>query len=110
MVEAKRATVTVGCKVPNGIMLNLWKKGYDDGTGDGERPTIRDGVGIRLNGPSSINTGAGAPHRDDLHAETEVDAGWWAKWAEQNKLNPYLVEGFIFEVKKEEVPAGNPTP
>lgn len=101
MADEHRATVKIGCTIPNGIMLQLWKKGYDDGTGDGETMPSKDGVGVRLNGPSSLNTGAGATHRSDLFGVTEVDAEWFGKWKEQNKLNPMFAEGAIHEVKDE---------
>lgn len=101
MADEQRAKVKVGCIIPNGIMLQLWKKGFDDGTGDGETMPSKDGVGVRLNGPSTLNTGAGATHRGGS-AFTEVDAEWFGKWREQNKLNPLLAEGSIYEVKDEE--------
>lgn len=91
-----RKTVTVLCRVPNGIMLRLTKQGFDDGTGF--KPQIWDGAGVRLNGPSALHTGAGAPegvHLDPV--ETEVDAEWFGKWLAQNAKNPLVVDGAVKE-------------
>lgn len=99
--------VKVACKVLNGITIVKWKRGFDDGTGDGEAPMIKDGHPIRLNGPSSRN--AGAHNSDGRGLEpvvTEVPAEWgFDKWLDQNKLNPFVTEGLISLVK-EEVPNG----
>lgn len=103
MAEENRKTVRIACTITNGIMLQLWKPGFDDGTG--KNPMIHDGPGVRLNGPHARDTGAGATHRIDVPpAITEVDAEWWAKWKEQNKLNPYFDVGAIREVEEEANP------
>ena len=99
--------VKVGCRVPNGVMIRLSKPGFDDGTGSGVREMVHDGPGVRLNGPSSIDTGAGNTDRRDLPpGETEVDAEWWRKWAEQHRLNPLLTSGNVFLLAEDEE---NPT-
>lgn len=102
MAEEKRKTVRVACTITNGAMLQLWQKGFDDGTGDGERMPRKDGLAVRLNGPSALHTGAGATHRADVEpGVTEVDAEWWGKWLDQNKLNPAVDSGAIREVKED---------
>lgn len=105
MVEENRKTVRVACTITNGIMLQLWQTDYDDGTGDGEKMPRKDGPAIRLNGPSSLHTGAGATHRIDVPPGiTEVDAEWWEKWKVQNKSNPYFDVGAIREAEEEASP------
>ena len=69
--------VKVACTVVNGIMIRRSKPGFDDGTGDGMKPMVHDGPGIRLNGPSALHTGAGNTTREDLDPViTEVDDEW----------------------------------
>lgn len=102
------ANVKVACKVVNGLMIHKWKKGYDDGTGDGVSPFVHDGPGIRLNGPSSLHAGTGNPAGVDVAPGiTEIDGEWIAAWLEQNKLNPFVAEGFIYVVDESKGP--NPT-
>lgn len=96
----EKAKVRVACTITNGIMLQVWKPGFDDGTG--KNPMIHDGAAVRLNGPSARDTGAGATHRTDVEpAITEVDADWWAAWKKQNTLNPYFDSGAIKELEDE---------
>lgn len=105
MADDDRKKVRVACTVLNGLMIHKWKKGFDDGTGDGEAPMVRDGAGIRLNGPSALHAGTGNSGGVGLKpAFTEVDAEWFAAWLEQNKLNPFVAEGFVYEEKDDEVP------
>jgi hypothetical protein len=105
MAEEKRKTVKIACSITNGITLQLWQPGYDDGTGDGKKMPRKDGPAVRLNGPSALHTGAGATHRIDVPpGETEVDAEWWGKWKAQNVHNPYFEVGAIHEVEEEAAP------
>jgi hypothetical protein len=98
----RRESVWVGCRIVNGIMIRLSKPGFDDGTGDGMRPMIHDGPGVRLKGPSSLHTGAGATERADLQPEfTEVDAEWFAAWLEQHKLDPLVAMEQVYLYKEE---------
>ena len=97
----ERKTVWVACSQLNGIMINLFTRGSDD---LGAPRVVRDGVGVRLNGPTGTmgGTNAGAEAEPGL---TEVDAMWWARWVEQNRgKNPLLDSGVIRELP------GNPTP
>lgn len=95
--------VKVYCGQINGLMIRLFKKGYDDGTGDGVSPMVADGPGVQLNGPSSLNTGAGATDRRDLPpGETWVDSEWIARWMEQNAQNPFVTGGLIYVGPEEE--------
>lgn len=99
--------VKVACLIPNGIMIRRSKQGFDDGTGDGVKPMIHDGPGIRLNGPSSLHTGAGATDRQDLPvAITEVEDEWWAAWLEQNQNSPLVTMKQVYVLSED---AENPT-
>lgn len=92
----KRRIVRVACTVPNGVMIRMTKAGPDDGTGDGQKMMGHEGPGVRLNGPSSLQTGAGATERRDLAPGiTEVDAEWMARWLDQNGLNPLVAQGAV---------------
>jgi hypothetical protein len=106
---AEREKVQVACHVPNGIMIALWKQGYDDGTGDNVKPTIRDGVTVRLNGPPAIHTGVNATDGAGLPPGlTEIDAEWWAKWWAANQRNPFVLEKRVYRYEPEKIE--NPTP
>lgn len=94
----RRKTVTVACRVMNGLSVRLHKRGEDDGTG--ARPMIADGAPVRLAGPSSIDAGVGSTERlDEVPITTEVDAEWWGKWHEQNKLNPFVSKGLVYALE-----------
>lgn len=104
-------TVRVECGIPNGMSLQLWKRGYDDGTGF--HPMIRDGSPVILNGPSSTDTGVGNTERPDLpFGVTEVDAEFWSAWLAQNEKNPAFGIGQIRAAKDqpEEVDKLDPNP
>lgn len=100
--------VRIACLIPNGIAIRLSKIGWDDGTGDGVKPMVHDGPGIRLNGPSSLHAGAGNTSPVDVEpGVTEVDEEWWGKWLTQNARNPAVEMKHIFVLPEEEKP--NPT-
>lgn len=100
--------VKIACMVPNGILIRLSKPGFDDGTGDGVKMIAHDGPAIRLSGPSSLHTGVGATHRDDLEpGVTEIDDAWWAKWLSQNENNTLVTLGMV-KVLPEEPTGPNP--
>ncbi len=100
-------TVKIACLIPNGIYVRLYKSGFDDGTGDGVKPTVHDGPAVRLNGPSPLHTGVGNTDPVDIEPGfTEVDAEWWEKWVEQNAINPAVATKQIFVAPEDEP---NPT-
>ncbi len=86
-------------------MIRLSKAGPDDGTGDGVKMMGFDGPGVRLNGPSSLHTGAGNTAGAGLEPGlTSVDAEWFGKWLEQHAQDRLVLEDQVFEAKDE-----NPT-
>lgn len=95
----KRETVKIECSHMGGLMLNIFTRGRGE---FGEPTVVRDGPGIRLNGPSGVmggtNAGAELPASPGI---TEIDAEWWSKWREQNTgKNPLLDQGVIREFKE----------
>jgi hypothetical protein len=96
------AKIKVACHMENGVMLNLFKKGYDDGTGDGVAPTIRDGAGVRLNGPAGKSGGTNGG--ESPPGVTEVDGEWFTKWLKQNELNPMVGMNLIYAMQEVENP------
>lgn len=101
--------VKIACRQIGGVQIRLWKKGWDDGTGDNVRPTVVDGPPVALKGPSARLAGVQSSSPMDLEPEhTLVDADWWARWKDQNEgKNPLLDHGAIWEVGTAE---SKPTP
>lgn len=96
-------TVTVACKMPNGMMLQLQQEYTDtEQTMNGTRDVKRHrkvGETVVVAG-NAIHVGVpDAPRKQIVggYALTRgVDADFWAKWFEQNKDAPYVKEGIIF--------------
>lgn len=97
MAEQKK--VRVACLIPNGLMIRLWHR--SERPEDGGSSIVADGPGIRLNGPSSTQTGAYATQRMDLEPGiTEIDADWMTAWLEQNKASPFVGDRLIYVVEE----------
>ena len=96
-------TVTVACKMPNGLLLHLQEEYTDhEQTPNGVRDIKRHrkvGEGVTVNG-CAMPVGVPNPPKKQLvggYALTRgVDAEFWAKWVEQNKDAPYVKNGIIF--------------
>jgi hypothetical protein len=103
--KTERRMVRVACLVPNGIMIRLQK----DGRGDAGVPVlVQDGPGVRLNGPSTRNTGAGTTAPEGMEpGYTEVDAEWFKAWLDQHKMDPLVTGEHVYEDPEGEE---NPTP
>jgi hypothetical protein len=95
--------VRIGCKQVNGLLLQLWTDGPDDGTGT--KTKAKDGPAIRLQGINARAAGVGNTEPVNDHGVTEVDAEWWDKFLKQNSgHNALLDQGVIYQIKE------NPTP
>lgn len=106
--QQERPKVRIACHQVNGLMLQNWKPGYDDGTGDGVKTVIKDGPAIRLNGPSAREAGVGNTERTGAEPGiTEVDAEWWGKFETANRGKNPLIDDKIIE--KMDDPPANPT-
>lgn len=97
--------VTVACKVPCGLEIYLNRKeSYDEETMQGSRQRVRyvpTGKAVIIRGPAQPNgqapRGYVRPTVSSGYALTPgVDAEWFEKWMDQNKLNPLVTEGMIF--------------
>jgi hypothetical protein len=79
-------TVTVGCKLPHGLVLTLNEKV----TTEEDRPIYR------ATGPAVTLAGRNASQIIGGYGMTEVDADWWDAWVKQNQnFQPYK-SGLIF--------------
>lgn len=99
------ATVTVACKVQNGVVLQLCQKAaYTEDTPAGPRERVRyDKVGKRITvrGPSYPMVAPpgfhGRPQVVGGYALTPgIDADFFEEWMRQNKLNPIVANHMIF--------------
>lgn len=84
MPEKSAATVTVGCRIPMGLILR--------------HPTSK--VQIKLDGPRLVV--ADGRKLSPSFAITEVDADFWATWKAAYAKHPPLLSGAIFEAKNEQ--------
>jgi hypothetical protein len=99
-------TVTVACKFPAGILLQLCRETtYVEETSGGTRLERRrfDKVGkiIAVRGPARANgqtpKGYVLPHVEGGYALTHgVDKDFFEEWMRQNKDNPLVTNGMIF--------------
>jgi hypothetical protein len=98
--EAERAEmVQVACRVRGGLILQLTEP-RDDGTGFKQMRKV--GPKFVVAGPPGVQpmldmgvVGTGELGDGTAAAITEVPAGFWSEWLEQNNLNPLVVEGLI---------------
>lgn len=96
------ATVTVACKLPHGLLLQLQKpvEVAEPTQSNPERKVTRyerfgkvvriSGCAIPMDRPSSKEL------RGGYALTRDVDADFFSKWLEQNKEHPAVEGGFIF--------------
>lgn len=87
-----RNTVNVACKLPHGLVLQLFALGKTED----EKPIMRpasDPVTLKGANSSSIIGGFGL---------TEVPADFWDAWMAQNKTHPAIRGGMIFAHERRE--------
>lgn len=101
-------TVTVACKIPNGLRLRVFKetKVQEPVMGGGTKEVPRfdqDGPEVVVRGPA-VPFGQTLQFAASGYALTTVDAEFWAKWREQNKDHDAVKNGLIFaSAKSDEV-------
>jgi hypothetical protein len=108
-IRSGHKTVTVACKLPNGLVLRLfdWKEHDEPILGGGARrvkaahprpETVTvNGNAAPMNGQPQSYTIIDAHRRGDGFGLTHnVDAEFFAEWLEQNKDAPYVKEGLIY--------------
>ena len=95
-MDDERKTVTVYCRVVNGVTLRLFHMGHDDGTGSGYHPIVSAGRDVFLRGPSA--RGAGVQQRADMSVvvANEVDADFWTQWHAVHMNDPLSRQGMIW--------------
>lgn len=81
-----RETVTIGCRLPNGIILT--------------HPENKD-LAVRLAGTSGERMENGFYMPPRLFSTTQVDAEFWAAWKKEYEGYPPLKTRAIFEAKNE---------
>jgi hypothetical protein len=113
------ATVTVACKVPNGLILRTWK--MEDTTeplfGGGER-TIKNGKAFQVGedvvihgsalNPLTLRAGElpEYPHVGGFALTHGVPADFWELWREQHADHPAVKNGLIFAYASQDAAAG----
>lgn len=99
--KTNSSTVWIGCKLPNGLLLQLHEETQMDRpvVGGGIKPVkvfMRTGETVRLRGPA---VPFGALPRFTIesgYALTEVKRDFWERWVEQNKTMDIVKEGLVF--------------
>lgn len=104
MSETSARTVTVGCKLPNGLILRNYRmEEFNEpvmggGSRKGKR-AIQVGGDVKLRGFSVPVLGK-APAGHELaggHALTHgVPADFWEQWVKDNKESPLVKNGIVF--------------
>lgn len=87
------SVVYIGCKLPNGITLELIQPGNDwNPAPTGQRVTLKGANNVRDPG---LMGGSQFEHPYSL---TPVDASFWEQWLKANKDMKFVKEGQIFAV------------
>lgn len=103
--ESRSSTVTVACKIPHGIIMQLCKetKVVEDTQAGPRERTRFDRVGERvfIRGNSyPVSPAPGFPERGPqaggFALTYDVDAEFWAEWLKQNSRSPMVKNGLIF--------------
>jgi hypothetical protein len=98
-VAPSRNTVTVACKVPGGLVLELDGVKKDSSIIAGRDVDVHFGTGqtVTIVGSNARHPDAANPGREVAgYGLTEVPADFWAKWVEQHKGFPLLEKGLLF--------------
>lgn len=94
------ATVTIGCKLPNGIILHVRKEDQDK-----KIATAANGQPIFEDNPIVDKVMLAGANREFLSGSgtgmTDVDEGFWSKWLKQHaSWFPAFKAGHIFALPK----------
>lgn len=102
--EREKQFVKVGCRVPGGIVLRLYRDGRNPDTG--APMPLPDGPAVTLNGPSGRMSGAGDTHpENDEPGVTEgVDRDWIEAVLKQRAGDPLVSTDQVFLIEEEEKP------
>ena len=103
---ADKATVTVGCRIPNGLRLHVQKRLHDKDTPTPEGTRLFDDMGFIDLAPFSANAAPGV--RTKTESFTVVDKDLWDAWLAENEQSSIVTGGSVFkyeEPKPEEAKA-----
>lgn len=89
MADGQQQKVTVGCRVPAGIELQLFRRAREEE----QSPIafVRDGAPVALKGTES----AGAEVKNGVALNRDVDQAFFQKWLEQNASSPLARQVFV---------------
>jgi hypothetical protein len=96
-------TVTVGCKIPTGLILQTFNmEDHDEPLFGGGVKTVKRAVKtphppVKINGPARY-AGLDLPHdiKGGCGLTYGVDADFFAEWLRQNRDEPYVKNGLVF--------------
>lgn len=100
------AKLFIGCKLPNGITLELITPQVDSETGKAlsvlhPAPRNEEARAV-LNGANSINTKILHAAKLPVYGKTLVDEELWNRWYKANAKHPAVLNGSIFAAKNEQ--------
>ena len=103
------ANITIGCRLPTGIILNLYKPFPAEIVEAARNGTLKNAPSpellgsVELHGQNQRWKALGmldkAVLRDEDYGVTEIDKSFWDAWVEQNKDFPALKNSAIFVAK-----------
>lgn len=100
------AKLFIGCKLPNGLTLELITPQLDPETKkplNVLHPSPRnEKARVTLNGANSINTKILHAAQVPVYGKTLVDEELWGLWLKANSQHPAVLNGSLFAAKNEE--------
>ena len=105
-VVRSNKTVIVACKVPNGVILKVWRFEDDEEAvlGGGKRTfkrPVQDGPSYELKGPAAPVRGRPqAPVAGGYALNKGIPLEFWQKWLEQYKDSALVVNKMVFAAEK----------
>ena len=106
------STVTVACKIPQGLVLRVFKMvdQFEPILGGGQRKfeqAMAYGEVVEINGPArEFGRDARAPISNGFALTFGVPKDFWDLWASQNASLPAVKEGLVFAHSKTESATG----
>jgi len=100
------ATVTVACKVPNGLELRVMEgfEWSEPVMGGGTRTAVihrQKGESVKIKGNAAAE-GVGIINHGGYHLTSGVDASFWDAWLEQNKDTMLVTNHLVYALARED--------
>jgi hypothetical protein len=92
--------VLIGCKIPNGIILEL----ITEPSKDVKEQTLQPrptGPRVTLKGSNTLRTDRRMAQAQHLYATTRVEAAFWNAWYARNRDMDFVKNGLVFVAKNE---------